>query len=174
MKIVMSSGHSKHVRGASGYLDEVDEARKVVDQVAALLRVRGTEITVFHDNTSNTQSENLDTIISFHNSKARDLDVSVHLNAYETTSKPMGTECLFVTQSEMAERMSGAIAEAGGFIDRGAKRRGDLAFLSDTEEPAIMIELCFVDSQEDANLYRGHFADICEAIADTLEEAKVV
>jgi hypothetical protein len=29
-KICISSGHGKYIRGASGYLDEVDEARRVV------------------------------------------------------------------------------------------------------------------------------------------------
>ena len=29
--IIISSGHGKYIRGASGYLDEVDEARRVVD-----------------------------------------------------------------------------------------------------------------------------------------------
>jgi hypothetical protein len=30
--IVISSGHGKYVRGASGLLDEVDEARRVVER----------------------------------------------------------------------------------------------------------------------------------------------
>jgi N-acetylmuramoyl-L-alanine amidase len=85
----------------------------------------------------------------------------------------MGTECLFVTQVDLADRMAAAVAEAGEFIDRGAKRRDDLYFLNNTEEPAILIEVCFVDSQLDADLYHGHFGEICEAIADTLEAAKV-
>ena len=37
-RIVISSGHGKYVRGACGILDEVDEARRVVDRVAAELR----------------------------------------------------------------------------------------------------------------------------------------
>ena len=38
MRVVISSGHGKHIRGASGYIDEVDEARKVVETVADYLR----------------------------------------------------------------------------------------------------------------------------------------
>src|SRR6516165_4978098 len=41
MNVVISSGHSKYVRGASGYIDEVDEARKVVEAVARYLRKLG-------------------------------------------------------------------------------------------------------------------------------------
>lgn len=167
-KIVMSSGHGKYVRGAADILDEVDEARKVVDKTAEILRGAGVDITVFHDNTSHSQSENLNTIVNFHNSKTRDLDISVHFNAYQHTSKPMGTECLYVTQEELAEDVSRAIATAGKFIDRGPKYRSDLKFLNSTEMPAILIETCFVDSSADAALYRENFDVICNAIADAI------
>ena len=90
MKVVISSGHGKYIRGASGYIDEVDEARLVVEQVADGLRALGVETTTYHDDVSNDQSENLGRIVDFHNSKTRDLDVSVHFNAYETTSQTDG------------------------------------------------------------------------------------
>ena len=31
-RIVIASGHGNHVRGASGIIDEVDEARRVVER----------------------------------------------------------------------------------------------------------------------------------------------
>lgn len=165
--IVISSGHSKLVRGASGVLDEVNEARRVVEQVADELADRGIEAIVFHDDTSQSQSENLETITAFHNDQDRDLDVSVHFNAYVETPKPMGTECLYVSQSELAGRMAGAIA-ACGFVNRGPKKRTDLYFLNNTDKPAILIETCFVDSIADAEIYDDRFDDICQAIAAVL------
>lgn len=173
MRIVISSGHGQKIRGASGYLDEVNEARRVVDQVAANLRSAGVEATVFHDNTSTTQSQNLQTITNFHNSKSRDYDVSVHFNAYKTTSNPMGTECLYVTQSSLAAKVSGAIAKAGEFINRGAKKRTDLYFLNNTKMPAILIEVCFVDSSSDADRYRRNFEKICIEIASAISGVSV-
>jgi hypothetical protein len=168
MAIVISSGHGKYVRGAMFYLDEVDEARKVVERVADYLRDAGVTVKTFHDNTSTTQNQNLNTIVAYHNAQTRDLDVSVHFNAYQVTSSPMGTECLYVTQKELAYKVSAAIAGAGGFIDRGAKYRSDLFFLNNTEQPAILIETCFVDSRADADLYRANFVDICAAIAEAI------
>jgi hypothetical protein len=168
MKIVISSGHGKYVRGASGYIDEVDEARKVVPAVATALRSMGHTVTEYHDDVSHSQNENLNRIVDFHNSKTRDLDVSVHFNAYETTSKPMGTECLYVTQSSLAADVAGAISSSGGLINRGAKKRTDLFFLNNTEEPAVLIETCFVDSSADCGLYQEGFNDICNAIAGAL------
>lgn len=168
MKIVISSGHGKHIRGASGYIDEVDEARLVVEEVARKLREVGVETTTYHDNVSDDQSENLNRIVDFHNAQSRDYDISVHFNAYETTSKPMGSECLYVSQSNLADRVVDDICAASGLINRGPKKRTDLFFLNNTAKPAILIEVCFVDSSEDVEIYRLRFEQICRAIADVL------
>lgn len=167
--ICISSGHGLKVRGASGILDEVDEARRVVDRVAGTLMGMGVDVTVVHDNVSQTQDQNLKYIVDAHNNAPEhDIDVSVHFNAYETTSKPMGTEVLYVTQEQLAEEFSAAIAKAGGLIDRGPKYRDNLYFLNKTDEPSILIEVCFVDSQADADAYRSRFIAICNAIAAEL------
>jgi N-acetylmuramoyl-L-alanine amidase len=164
MTIAMSSGHGRHIRGASGLIDEVVEARRVVERVAGHL---GTDVVTFHDNTSDSQDENLETIVNWHNAQQRDLDVSVHFNAYEPTSEPMGTEVLYYTASDAATRVAGAIARSG-LINRGAKKRTDLYFLVHTEQPAILIEVCFVDSTIDVEIYRSHFDEICRSIAMAL------
>ena len=170
MKVVISSGHGKHIRGASGYIDEVDEARLVVESVADALRESGVEVTTYHDDVSDSQSENLDRIVDFHNSKTRDLDISVHFNAYETTQKPMGCEVLYVSSTgmEIADVVVDRICDASGLINRGPKKRTDLAFLNGTEEPAILIETCFVDSRADCDIYAENYDVICSAIADAI------
>ena len=172
-RIVISSGHGKYVRGASGILDEVDEARKVVERLADELRDRGVEATTFHDDVSHSQNENLNRIVDFHNAQQRELDVSVHFNAYVETTSPMGAECLYVTQSALAEHIAAALA-ACGFINRGAKKRSDLFFLNQTTGPAILIEVCFVDSSADAAVYEDQFNAICEALAGVLGGVQAV
>src|SRR6516162_2606440 len=122
MKIVISSGHGKYVRGASGLIDEVDEARKVVEEVSKWLAAGGHEVVVFHDDTSTTQNENLNTIVNFHNSQDRDLDISVHFNAYTPTDGGRGSEVLYVTQENIATRVVEAICSVSGLINRGAKK----------------------------------------------------
>lgn len=166
-RVVISSGHSKLVRGASGVLDEVNEARRVVEHVADELGSMGIEVVVFHDDTSQTQGENLETIVAAHNRQERDLDVSVHFNAYVETKKPMGTECLYLSQADLAGQMANAIASVG-FINRGPKKRTDLYFLNKTEMPAILIEVCFVDSLADATLYEDKFDRVCSVIAGAI------
>jgi hypothetical protein len=114
--------------------------------------------------------------VDFHNAQARDLDISVHFNAYEQVDKPMGVEVLYTTQSELAKQVSAAIASVG-FINRGAKKRSDLFFLNETAMPSILIEVCFVDSEADAELYMEQFGLICENIANILggtEEGDII
>jgi N-acetylmuramoyl-L-alanine amidase len=165
MKIVISSGHGKYIRGASGYIDEVDEARRVVAKVAEYLIGKGVKTTTFNDDISITQSANLERIVDFHNSQERDLDISVHFNAYLDTVKPMGSECLYLSQSALAAEVVQKICAASGLTIRGAKKRTDLYFLNNTEEPAILIEVCFVDSRTDVELYNTNFDSICAGIA---------
>src|SRR5215831_19271907 len=164
MKLVISSGHGLHVRGAVGIIDEVDEARKVVEETAKWLRYYGHKVITFHDDDSVTQGENLDAIVDFHNSQDRDLDVSVHFNAYVETTEPMGTECLYLSQPELAGRIAQTISKAGDFINRGPKKRTDLAFLNGTDKPAVLIEVCFVDSDPDVTSYLANFREICRAL----------
>jgi N-acetylmuramoyl-L-alanine amidase len=165
--IAISSGHSTKCQGASGVLNEVEEATQVADRMAEELSVRGVRVKVFHDTISTTQNENLNRITDWHNDQDRDLDVSVHFNAYVETEKPMGTEVLYVTQGALASELSAAIASCG-FIDRGGKYRDDLFVLNNTDKPAILIETCFCDSEADADVYREQFDALCDAIATVL------
>lgn len=171
--ICISSGHGRHVRGARGVLDEVDEARKVTNRVAELLRQAGVTVHVFHDDASRSVSANLNSIVGFHNGRTRDRDVSVHFNAFSVTNGPRGTEVLHRTQQSLAAEVSAAMARTGGLINRGAKHRTNLAFLNRTARPALLLEVCFVDSSHDAALYRQNFESICRGIAESISGARL-
>ena len=176
MKIAISSGHAKDVAGAVGPepwgLVEVDEARRIVNQVASVLALHdGIDVVTFHDNVSQTQDQNLLAIVSWHEAKKADINISVHLNAFEKTSAPRGVEVLYRDEVEMAREMSAAIAGCG-LIDRGPKERTDLYFLNSLPR-SILIETCFVDSETDARIYREMFNEICDAIANTLSDGQV-
>lgn len=179
MKIVISSGHGKHIRGASGPspwgLDEVNEARKVVDRSAALMRSGGVTVTTFHDDVSDDQDENLKRIVDFHNAQgSHDLDISVHFNSAtfsgsNQTNNPVGCEVFWESSSgkTWAKKFVDSMSAAGHFINRGAKD-GNLYFLNHTAAVAVLLEICFVNSKADADLYRTHFEAICAAVAATV------
>ena len=170
MRICISAGHSAKCRGASGYIDEFDENVRVVDRVAEILgHMHGVKVHKFIDRKSTTQDQNLRTICDWHNSHDRDLDVSVHFNSTDPPgSKPIGTEVWYQTQEELASMIATAIADAGHLIDRGPKYSSGLYFLTHTEKPAVLLEVCFVSSKKDCDLYEEHFEKICHAIAHEL------
>lgn len=171
--VVISSGHGKIIRGASGHLDEVNEARKVVEATAAMLTTAKVPVKTFHDDTSTSQSTNLSTIVNHHNKQSRDLDVSVHFNAHQKTSKPVGVEVLYVSQQKLASDLSAALAKAAGLPNRGGKKRTDLYFLNNTSKPAILVEVCFVDSSHDSDAYRKTFDAVCKVIAEHVGDVKI-
>ena len=175
MKVVISAGHSSKCRGMSSeWLDEVDEARRVVTAVADNLADAGVNVITYWDDISNDQSENLDRICDFHNAQgAHDLDVSVHFNA--SNGQGHGTEVFYTssTGKEYAKAICDAICEASGLTNRGAKDDdsiGGLYFLSHTNEPAVLIEVCFGDNEQDTVIYYDEFDNICEAISDAIAE----
>jgi len=173
MKICISSGHGKYIRGAAGPepwgLDEVDEARICVEKIADYLRAAGVTVETYHDDVSHSQDENLNRIVSWHNSQGpRDYDISCHFNAYTVTSGERGVEVYYGSPASMADKVSAAIASAADFIDRGHKSGGGLYFINNTSEPALLLEICFVDAQGDCEKYNANVDQICEAIAATL------
>jgi N-acetylmuramoyl-L-alanine amidase len=152
-------------------LDEVDESRRVVAKVADYLRNAHIKVSTFNDDVSRSVAANLNAIIGWHNSQKRDLDVSIHFNdsGGGRTSRPIGTETLFVSQQALARHVSAAITYASGLIDRGPKKRTNLAFLNRSKKPALLLEICFVNSQADADLYRKNVDAIAKAIAGALK-----
>lgn len=168
--ITISPGHWLPGTGACDIIDEVTEARKVVNRVVEILRANKITTNLVVDNTSKNQSQNLKYLVNEHNATSRQLDVSVHFNAATRTDKGQGVEVLYVSIKDFAAKVSKAISQVSGLINRGAKLRKDLAFLNGTNKPAILIEVCFVSSTVDVAVYRRDFEKICYAIAKCLAE----
>lgn len=163
-QFVISSGHGDKVSGAIGILNEHNEAKKVVNRVYSILtNTYNGKGYKYHETTATNQQKNLANIVNYHNSKERDIDISVHFNS--ASASATGTECLYYDKKTLSAKMSKAMANALGIVDRGAKERKELYFLRNTEKPAILLEVCFVTSKKDAAAYRENFEDLCQAIA---------
>ena len=147
-KYNVHGGHNKKVPGASGYLDEVTEDRKVKNAVIKYLKAQGHTVYDCTDDSGNTQSKNLSNIVKKCNAHSGiTLDISIHLNAGG------GTGCeVYYTSSKgksYAGKVSAAVASALGIKDRGAKESDTLYVLNHTTAPAILVECCFVDNKTD-------------------------
>jgi N-acetylmuramoyl-L-alanine amidase len=175
MSIAISSGHGLFSRGAAGIIDEVNEARSVVNQVSSFLKAVGVQVNTFHDNTTPSSQSTVNNIVSWHNKQSRNLDVSIHFNDHGDISAN-GTETLFKSgntqMQNLAERLSSRINQASGLRlrgTRGAVSRIDLGFLNNTNiNRAILVEVCFVKNQNDVTLYHRNFMNICVAIAEVI------
>lgn len=165
-QVNISSGHSINCQGAADIINEVEEARKVVDRVYQIIKDSGKACYKYHD-TSSDEDINLSNIVNWHNGFKDGIDVSLHFNASKKTTKPVGVEVWYLSAHDLAAAVSKNISKASGLIDRGAKTKS-LYFLNHTNKPAILIEVCFVDSVKDVELYRNNFENICKAIAESL------
>ena len=165
--VVISSGHSINCQGMSDIINEVTEARRIVDRVYDIVRASGKTCYKYHD-TASSSSQNLINIVNFHNKYSQGVDVSIHFNAYRHTSKAMGVEVCYYSQFMLADEMSRNISKATGLINRGPKERTNLYVLKNTKKPAILIEVCFGDSEADCNIYKAKFETLCQTIAKTL------
>ena len=171
LKIAMSSGHGKFISGAVGPspwgLHEHTEAVRVVNQTAIDLRKLGLEVVTYEDTVSHSQSENLDRLVDWHNSQTRDMDISIHFNSNGETTGARGHECWYVSDGGkvIAQAIVEAVCTSSGLTQRGVKYTDGLAFLNGTDEPACLVETCFVNAKQDCDIYRAKFTEICTAIA---------
>ena len=169
MKIAIAGGHSKAAPGAHGYLDEYTEDRAVASALLAELQRRGVEVTSC-TNEKTTQGSELAEECRLANLSGADLFVAIHFNAASSTEGTRGVETWFHTGSSAQSKavaVTNKLAQALGLPNRGAKATKGLYVLNHTNMPAILVEVCFVDAQGDANAYRVLGAQgVARAITD--------
>lgn len=169
--IAISPGHFGIGTGAVGLVDEVKEARRVVDEVCKLLEQQNVKVYKIVDNTSKNARENLRYLNRQHENINRKLDVFVHFNATAKVEKRgIGVEVLYKNAQvkPLAQALSMAISNVSGLKNRGAKLRTDLFMLNNSSVDAVLIEVCFVNSEQDVATYQQHFHAICLAITQQL------
>lgn len=171
--ITISAGHWHVGTGAKSIIDEVTEARKVAKEVTSILRNNGVTTSYIEDNLSSNQAQNLTYLANEHAKTSRKIDVFVHFNsaAGGVRKEGIGTEVFYKTNKELAAKLTSAMAKGGELKNRGAKFRNDLYVLNaPTTRNGMLLEVCFVNSEEDVAKYKKNFRAICEGIAITLAE----
>ena len=171
MKIAVRGGHCPRVPGASKFIDELTEDRKVKDSVIKYLRKLGHDVldVTPPDNTSSS-SVDLSNGVNRANLFGADLFVSIHFNkAYDVYNGFLGSEVCVYSPFDTAQRVVNGLASLG-FKNRGQKVRTGLFELKHTNMKAMIIEVCFVESVADVALYKklGH-----DLIGKTIAQAIV-
>ena len=159
MKIAVRGGHVPKFTGASKFIDELTEDRKVKDSVIKYLKQLGCEVldVTPPDNTS-TLNGDLSYGVNKANNWGADLFISIHFNkAYDIYNGCLGSEVCVYSSFDIAQRVVNGLASLG-FKNRGQKVRNNLYELNHTKMKAMIIEVCFVEATEDVALYKklGH------------------
>lgn len=157
-------GHNFIVPGAKGFLDEITEDRKVTARVISALRNAGHTVYDCTDDSGRTQGQNLANIVAKCNAHPVDLNISNHLNAGGGTGVEVW--CYDEKTKDIAVAICQNVSAALGIPNRGVKYSKSLYVLRKTSGRAILVECCFVDSQNDASHWN---ADKCgDAIASAI------
>lgn len=165
MKIALSAGHTLYGNGtgATGYINESVENREMYKLTKKWLEKDGH--TVYGCNVDKS-SAYLNEQVRLANKNVVDVAVQIHFNASKKTTSPMGTETLYVSSKGkvFADRVNSKLATK--FKDRGVKKRTNLYWLNNCVAPTILIEVCFVDSKADTDIYLANKDAIAKLIAE--------
>lgn len=173
MLISVNAGHSRYVEGMNGYLSENDETIKVADATLKWLKLAGHDARLA-PNEGRSVREYLREEYGHANSIHADLAVSHHFNAgrgtgVEVYTSPYASE----KTKQLAAKISRELAQALGLRNRGAKTH-KLAFVMNTKCPAVLVEVCFGDTQQDVDAYHRLTADgVGKAIAEAINGAPI-
>lgn len=170
MKIFVNAGHKIGIDcGAVGYgLEEADVTYNVGTILCNYLNEAGLEAEFLQSNSlmGEDADEDNPSICDTANESGADLFISIHCNAANGMAK--GTETLVYslhsTAHEFADYVQNEITETFDTIDRGIKVRPDLAVLRGTDMPAVLVELAFIDNEDDNDLLRDEQKEFARAI----------
>lgn len=169
MKVMVNAGHAPNGipdPGACGCgLRESDVAATVAHAVVGYLNAAGCEAKF-------VQSNSLYEISSTSNSWGADLFVSIHCNSAGTDTA-RGVETFSYPYSGNGKVLAGCIQNQivdafkkidPDFPDRGL-RQANFHVVRETDCPAVLVELAFINNEEDAGLLKYHADDFARAIA---------
>lgn len=169
-KIAIDLGHGiGQDRGASGIIYEEAVIKDVGNRVINKLRALGHQIVETRPGSAGTLNDSLQKRVATANNADVDLFVSIHANA---TPGGYGTE-IYTYNAQQFTQAKNVLRNicALGFANRGIKASNNVAYVvNHTRARAMLIEMFFVDSQRDVNLYNKIGA---ETIADAIVKGLV-
>lgn len=152
MNIGVDMGHSISGAGTggSGYFSEVKKNREVGNVLIGMLKRAGHNVINCTIDSASSTNNQLQGIVNIANLNPLDLFVSIHFNA----GGGNGTETWIYAKGGKAEgyanKINSAVVKSCGFSNRGIKV-GNFKVLRDTKAPAVLVEVCFMDSKSDAD-----------------------
>ena len=171
MRVFLNPGHDpEYDSGAVNQgmgLRECDVARDIGMLVAAYLEKAGCEVRMLQSDNLAGETPDLPCVVDTANGWSADVFVSLHCNAANGYAR--GTETLVYNEdgdaAELAACIQSQVVGSLGTIDRGVKERPMLIVLNSTDMPAVLVEMAFVDNDEDAQILTERADEMARAIA---------
>lgn len=168
---MLDAGHGGKDPGAVyNGRQEKDDALALTLAIGEILQERGVD--VLYTRTTDVYESPYQKAMEA-NAAGVDFFVSIHRNSYPTDNAVSGVESLIYDRSgiklEMAENINDQL-ESIGFVNLGIKERPGLVVLRRTKMPAVLVEVGFINSDTDNQIFDDNFDNIALAIAEGILE----
>lgn len=152
MRIGIDMGHSLSGvgTGASAILSEVGKNREIGKRLIQMLQEKGhTVINCTNDYASSVDAQ-LAGIVAKANAQTLDVFISIHLNSGGGVGSEVYVYAKGGNAETYAKKILPELTASCDFRNRGLKV-ANFYVLRETSAPAVLVEVCFVDSREDAD-----------------------
>ena len=165
-RIILDAGHGGRDNGASyGERIEKEDNLAMTLEVGQLLEDMGFDV-VYTRKEDIYQAPFRKATIA--NELGGDLFVSIHRNSSENVNQYQGVETLVYSEGGFPEEVAWNInneLEKVGYINLGIEERPRLIVLNSTQMPAVLVEVGFINSETDNQLFIEKFEETANAIA---------
>lgn len=169
--VVLDAGHGGANPGAVyGGRQEKDDALKLTLAIGDILSRSGVD--VFYTRTDDIYESPYEKAQEA-NISGGDYFVSIHRNSSVYPNQYSGVETLVYNANSKAAVLAAQIneeLEKIGFRNLGVNERPNLVVLNRTQMPAVLVEVGFINTDQDNYLFDARFDEIAQAIADGILE----
>ena len=174
MKVYINPGHDREYD--SGAVNpnngtrEADIVATVGEAVKGYLQAAGCEVMMRQSDNLCWDSDYADrqdaAVCPEANQWGADIFVSIHCNAFNATAKGTEVECYGPGEGErLAQCIQNQIVGSLGTVDRGVKHMPGLRVLRKTNMTSVLVEMAFIDQDEDCQLLTEKTDEFARAIA---------
>lgn len=171
-RIILDAGHGGWDNGASNQgRKEKEDNLAITLAVGEILEREGFE--VFYTRKEDIYQRPYQKA-TLANEIGGDLFVSIHRNSSPIPNQYTGVETLVYSEQGLAARAAENInssLEEVGYVNLGVEERPGLIVLNSTQMPAVLVEVGFLNSDQDNELLDLYFQETAEAIAKGIQES---
>ena len=171
-RIIIDPGHGGFDAGAS-YENRKEKDDNLRLALAVGQRLENAGYDVVYTRTADQYDSPFDKAQIANNAQG-DLFVSFHRNSSERPNQYNGVQTLVYGGSPLADRVAENVNEnlaQNGFRNIGTDQRRELVVLRRTAMPAVLLEVGFINSDQDNALFDQNFSEIADAIVTGIERA---